>query len=360
MHLNSDNQLRRRIKRTVLLLALGLSFLICKALADQFQVKANPGRYRGMSETATVFPQFEIRVVTADASFSDKQPLDIYGEALFDVEPSNVKKLEWTTSSLPKYVLWPPSVEATGQKPLPNPCARFELYSLKGLWNEQKTEVADNVRKGRFDDADKIFRAVDEVYEPYRDDPKLASDLSKFIHQLYESMVDKASAFRGSRDFAQLSPEQRGKFLDDERGWHRSMIARYKNISDEGVNRRLAEALRKWSDFARSIHCRAEWPNDSINTAKGKQSSTLLGDLSRLHDDLVVVADALISPAVTSGLGDRIQRNLNTSLSPEERRQLSSYADLIAEHQKQNFNVDDIQLDSIDKAISAFQYFHHP
>src|SRR6266567_4725511 len=94
MRLKIEN--KRHVRRISILALLGSLFL-SDALAGQFEVKARVGQYRDMSEIQKVFPQFEIRVVTSE-DFVDKQSLDSDGNVRFDVEPSNVKKLEWTTS----------------------------------------------------------------------------------------------------------------------------------------------------------------------------------------------------------------------------------------------------------------------
>jgi hypothetical protein len=339
-----------------------LAFAIAKScMAQQFAVRANPGQWKGVSNTEVIFQQFEIRLFTEGDS--DKHPLNWQGEADFDVDRSKVRRLEWTTPAQPppKFVLWPKAFEAGGQQGVPNPFTRFQLLSLKELCRETKTDAADSIRGGSFDRAETILHDVTDLYDPFFNfgDPKLSSDLSLFVHQIYESMTDAAVRFRKSNRFRTLSAEDRTKVLDLERGWHRFMIDRYANQTDEAVNRRLAATLRRWSEFARALHCRGEWPSDSINTAEDKKPATLLGDMSALREDLSKVTGVLFSDAVAPGLRERIKKNLAPNVrngaSALEAKQLACYDALAASHEK----VEDIQLDDLDRAISGFQYFYH-
>ena len=237
---------------------------------------------------------------------------------------------------------------------------------MERLGVESKDDAADSVKRGRLKAADKNFQDVRDLYEPFESD----ATLSAFLYQIYESMSDAAARFRSSTQMNRLSVQDQAEVMRLERGWHRTVISNYTNNPNNTI--RLAAALRRWNEFARAVHCRVEWPTESINSAKKKSPPSLLGDLTDLHGDVAAVVEALVSAAVTPGLTDRIDRNLAVSppRSPTdlEKKQLRCYRDLVEftkTHRLDDGNldetsVDDIRLDDLDRSISAFQYFHHP
>ena len=341
------------------IVSAALLALIRTAVGQAFVVHASPGKWKGFSDIDSIFPLFEIRIITE--SDEEKRYLNWAGEANFETDRSAIRRLEWTVAvePRPKYVLWPLAYNLANQQPVPNPFNRFQLMSLKEVGVESKTDVADSIKRGSFDKAENIFQDINDAYQPHSSDARLAAELSLFVHQIYESMSDAAERFR-RKGMHRLTANDQKKVIELERGWHRAMLQRYTNIADEAVNRRLAGTLFRWNEFSRFVHSTQEWPSDSINSAKAKQPPTLIGDLTGLHDDLKAVISCLVSANVSAGLKERIARNLAASgVAATEKKQLTCYAELLASYEKTDFDVDNLRLDDVDRAISAFAYFHH-